>query len=126
MNQDFHLFQKLDLHLILNIYFSDYQNEMMSYYQRQKLSKLHEPAISNDIPYPFYTYFSLSQFFTILVAPNKQFVNLKSLVGFLGQEIIMRYKKVVYNGFKFIILVEVYLKYLFLLLILEYQGLVDK
>ena len=126
MNQDFHLFQKLDLHLILNIYFSDYQNEMMSYYQRQKLSKLHEPAISNDIPYPFYTYFSLSQFFTILVAPNKQFVNLKSLVGFLGQEIIMRYKKVVYNGFKFIMLVEVYLKYLFLLLILEYQGLVDK
>ena len=105
MNQDFHLFQKLDLHLILNIYFSDYQNEMMNYYQRQKLSKLHEPAISNDIPYPFYTYFSLSQFFTILVAPNKQFVNLKSLVGFLGQEIIMRYKKVVYNGFKFIILV---------------------
>ena len=98
----------------------------MSYYQRQKLSKLHEPAISNDIPYPFYTYFSLSQFFTILVAPNKQFVNLKSLVGFLGQEIIMRYKKVVYNGLKFIMLVEVYLKYLFLLLILEYQGLVDK
>ena len=48
------------------------------------LSKLHEPALSNAIPYPLYTYFSLS-FFTILVAQNKQFLNLKLLVGFLGQ-----------------------------------------
>ena len=49
------------------------------------LSKLHEPALSNVIPYPLCTYFSLLLFFTILVAPNKQSVNLKLLLGFLGQ-----------------------------------------
>ena len=51
----------------------------------KSLSKLHEPALSNVIPHPLYTYFSLSLFFTILVALNKQFLNLKLLVGFLGQ-----------------------------------------
>ena len=51
------------------------------------LMKLHEPALSNFIPYPLYTYFSLSLFFIILAAPNKQFLNLKLLVGFLGQAV---------------------------------------
>ena len=49
------------------------------------LPKLHEPALSNFIPYLLYTCLSLSVFFTILVVPNKQFVNLRLLVGFLGQ-----------------------------------------
>ena len=49
------------------------------------LLKLHEPALSNVIPYPLYTYFSLSRFFTRLVFPNKQFLNLKLIVGFIGQ-----------------------------------------
>ena len=49
------------------------------------LSKFHEPALSNVIPYPLYIYFSLSLFSTILVAPNKPFLSLKLLVGFLGQ-----------------------------------------
>ena len=44
------------------------------------LSKLHKRALSDVISYPPYTYFSLSLFFTILVAPNKQFLNLKLLV----------------------------------------------
>ena len=34
-------------------------------------SKLYEPALSNVIPYPRYTYFSLSLYFTILVAPKE-------------------------------------------------------
>ena len=44
------------------------------------LSKLPNPVLSNVIPYPLYRYFSLSLlslFFTILVASNKQFLNLK-------------------------------------------------
>ena len=49
------------------------------------LSKLQKPPLSNVIPYPLYTYFSLSLFFTILIAPNKPFLNLKLLVRFLGQ-----------------------------------------
>ena len=49
------------------------------------LSKLQKPALSNVIQHPLYTYFSLSLFFTILVASNKQFLNLKLLVGFLVQ-----------------------------------------
>ena len=46
------------------------------------LSKLHEPTLSNVVPQPLYTYFSLSLLFTTLVAPNKQFLNSKLLVGF--------------------------------------------
>ena len=49
------------------------------------LLKLHELALSDVIPYPLYTYFSLSLFFTILVGPNMELLNLKLLVGFLGQ-----------------------------------------
>ena len=49
----------------------------------KSLSKLNEPTLSNGIPYPLYTYSSLSLFFTILVATNKQFLNLKSVIGFL-------------------------------------------
>ena len=49
------------------------------------LTKLHESALSNVIPYPLYTCFSLLLIFTTLVAPNKQSLNLKLLVGFLGQ-----------------------------------------
>ena len=49
------------------------------------LSKLYEPALSNVIPYPLYTYFSLSLFFTIFVSLNKKFLNLTLLEGFLGQ-----------------------------------------
>ena len=33
-------------------------------------SKLHDPEVSNAITYPLYIYFSLSQFFGILVVPN--------------------------------------------------------
>ena len=36
-------------------------------------------------PHPLYAYFSLSLFFITLVAPNKEFLNLKLLVGFFGQ-----------------------------------------
>ena len=53
-------------------------------------TKLHEPAISNIIPYPLYRYFSLSLFLIILVAPNKQFLNLKLLEDFLAKYIIHR------------------------------------
>ena len=48
------------------------------------ISKLQKLPLSNVIPYPLYRYFSLSLFFSILVAPNKQFLNLK-LLGFLDQ-----------------------------------------
>ena len=48
------------------------------------LSKLQQPALSNVILYPLYTYFDLSLLFNILVAPNKQFLNLEFL-GFVGQ-----------------------------------------
>ena len=51
----------------------------------KSLSKLHEAALLNVTMYPLYIYFSLSLFFTTLVDPNKQFLNLKLLVGFLGQ-----------------------------------------
>ena len=51
----------------------------------KSLSKFHEPALPNVILYPPYAYFSLTLFFTILAAPNKQFLNLKLLVGFFGQ-----------------------------------------
>ena len=44
------------------------------------LSKLHETHLLNVIPYSLYTYFSLSLFATILVAPNKKLLNLKLLV----------------------------------------------
>ena len=37
------------------------------------------------IPQPLYTYFSLSLFFTTLVAPDKSILNSKLLVGFFGQ-----------------------------------------
>ena len=65
----------------------------MNYYQHQKLTafltvsllKLHESPLSNIIPCPLSTYFYLSLFFTILVVPNKQLLNLKLLVGFFGQ-----------------------------------------
>ena len=43
------------------------------------LPKLHQSVLLNVTPYPLYTYFSLSLFFTELVAPNKQFLNSKSL-----------------------------------------------
>ena len=49
------------------------------------LPKLHQSVLLNVIPWPLYTYFSFSLLFTILVASNKQFLNLKLLVGFLGQ-----------------------------------------
>ena len=48
------------------------------------LSKLQKVALLNISPYPPYTNFSLSIFFTILVAPNKQFLNLKLLPGCFG------------------------------------------
>ena len=51
----------------------------------KSLSKLHKPALSAVIPYSLYTCFYLTLFFTMLVAPNKQFLNLKFLVGFLSQ-----------------------------------------
>ena len=54
------------------------------------LPKLQKHALSNVILYPLYTYCSLSLFSTILVAPNKQFLNLKLLVGFLAKHLIHR------------------------------------
>ena len=51
----------------------------------KSLWKHNELTLSNVISYPLSKYFSLSIFFTILVTPNKQFVNLKLLAGFLGQ-----------------------------------------
>ena len=36
-------------------------------------------------PHPLHAYFSLSLFFVTLVAPNKEFLNLKLLVGFFDQ-----------------------------------------
>ena len=54
--------------------------------QARSLSKLHDPALSNVILYPLYTYFSLSLFFTILHAPIKQFLNLK-LQDFLAEHL---------------------------------------
>ena len=59
-------------------------------FRAKSLSNLHELALSNVSPYPLYTYLSLSLislslFFTILVAPNKEFLNLELLVGFLAQ-----------------------------------------
>ena len=47
------------------------------------LSYLHQPVQISI--YPLYTYFSFSLVFTIIVALNKQFLNLKLLIGFLGQ-----------------------------------------
>ena len=69
---------------------SEWDNELLSTpkiitFLAVSLLKLYQPVLSNVIPYPLYTNFSLSIFFTILVAPNKQFLNLKLLVGFLGQ-----------------------------------------
>ena len=49
------------------------------------LSKLHGSELPNVILYPLYTYFPLSLFFTRLLAPNNQFLNLKLLLGFLDQ-----------------------------------------
>ena len=43
-------------------------------YLAMSLPKLQKPALSNVIPYPLYTYFSLS-LFNILIAPNKQLLN---------------------------------------------------
>ena len=37
------------------------------------ISKLQIPTLSNVIPYPLYTFFSLSLFFIIFVNPNKLF-----------------------------------------------------
>ena len=51
----------------------------------KSLWKHNELTLSNVISYPLSKYFSLSIFFTILVTPNKKFVNLKLLAGFLGQ-----------------------------------------
>ena len=49
------------------------------------LSNFHEPALSNVVSELLYTYFFLSLSFTMLVAPNKQFLNLRLLVGYFGQ-----------------------------------------
>ena len=46
----------------------------------KSLSAFHKPALSNVILYPLYTYFLLSLLITMLIAPNKQFLNLKLLV----------------------------------------------
>ena len=65
---------------------------MMNYYQHQNYNisssaivKTPKTSTINVIPSQLYTYLSLSLFFTILVHPDKQFLNLKLLVGFLGQ-----------------------------------------
>ena len=48
------------------------------------LPKLYQSP-SNAIPQPLYTHLLLSLFFTILVAPNKQYFNVKVLSGIFGQ-----------------------------------------
>ena len=48
------------------------------------LTTLHEPTLLN-VFHSHYTLFIISLFFATLVEPNKQFLNLKLLVGFLGQ-----------------------------------------
>ena len=62
-----------------------FQQHIITTFLAQSLPKRHESALSNVILYPLYTYFSLSLFFTIIVARNKQLLNLKLFVGFLGQ-----------------------------------------
>ena len=49
------------------------------------IPKLHNPPASNAMSKPLYTYLLLLLFFTILVAPHKQFFNLKLLRGIFGQ-----------------------------------------
>ena len=51
------------------------------------LSKLLQSVLLSIIPYSLYTY-SLSLLLTILVDPNKEFLNLKLLVGFRGYHLI--------------------------------------
>ena len=62
---------------------------MRENYQRQ-ISKAHESQLSNVIPFPLYVHtfiilVATSIIFITLVASNKQFLNLKLLIGFLGQ-----------------------------------------
>ena len=49
------------------------------------LSKPLKPPLSNVISYPLYTYLFSSLLFTILTAPNKQFLNLKLITRPFGQ-----------------------------------------
>ena len=65
----------------------------MIYLQHQKLQHLWLCHYKNSTSLHYeilfrshYTHFSLLLSSTILVAPNKQFENLKLLAGFLGQE----------------------------------------
>ena len=74
----------------LFIQFSTCGNELLStskiiVFLANLLWKLRETQLPNVISYLLYTYLSLSLFFTILVAPNKQFLNSKLLMEFLGQ-----------------------------------------
>ena len=80
---------------LLKYYCCNYLYEIMNHYQQQKLyiarkfdnslSNFQLPFPSNAIPYPLYTYLLLSLFFTILVAPNKQSLNIKFLRGSFEQ-----------------------------------------
>ena len=75
-----------------------YGNELLSkpkltIFLAKPLTKFHEPALSNTVLLPLYTHFSLELFFTILVTPNKQLLNLKLLVGFFDQALNHRQSK---------------------------------
>ena len=64
-------------------------NEMRENYQHQ-ISKAHESELSNVIPFPLYVHtviilVATSLILIILVASNKQFLNLNLLIGFLDQ-----------------------------------------
>ena len=68
----------------------------------ESLSKPHEPALSNDIPYELYTYFSLSLFFIVLVAPKKQFLSLKLSVDLhLNLVLTKHLNQIQYKHFQF-------------------------
>ena len=66
----------------------------MNYYEHRKiitflaksLSRFRGPELSNVIPYPLYTYFPLRPFLTILIAANRQFLNLK-----LKEDLLAKY-----------------------------------
>ena len=62
-----------------------YQHKKITTFPAKWLPKLHKPAPSNAITWPPYTCLFLSLFLTILVAPSKQFLNIKSLSTFLIQ-----------------------------------------
>ena len=49
----------------------------------KSLPKLHEPAPTNDILQPLFTYLLLYLFATIIIARSKHFINTKSFSGFL-------------------------------------------